>query len=120
MLSIVYKLLLVLTFWNHLRQAIRLTMLLMGVLLYVLPHCLELFTPSDCFFFFYLFRQLAHDEGLIIFLQTSLFLVFPYAVDNCIPLSSRSSLTLSIHLNVREDLEESGIQLSTAYGRFAL
>src|SRR6218665_394476 len=38
-------------------------------------------------------------EGSI-HLQTSLFLVFPYALDNCtcMPLSSKSSLTLSIHL----------------------
>src|SRR6218665_307006 len=37
------------------------------------------------FFFFLLFRQLADDEALIIFIQTSLFLVSPYAVglDNC-------------------------------------
>jgi len=39
------------------------------------------------FFFFLLFHQLAEDEALIIFLQTSLFLVFPYAVDNCLHLS---------------------------------
>jgi len=32
--------------------------------------------------FFLLFRQLADDEALIMLLQTSLFLVFPYAVDN--------------------------------------
>src|SRR6218665_13505 len=38
------------------------------------------------------------DEALIILLQTSLFLVFPYAIDNCMPLSSKSSLKLSIHL----------------------
>src|SRR6218665_2958606 len=44
------------------------------------------------------FHQLANDEALIILLQTSLFLFFPYAVDNCMPLSSKSSLTLSIHL----------------------
>src|SRR6218665_3066783 len=50
------------------------------------------------FFLFLLFHQLADDEALIIFLQTSLFLVFPYAVNNCMPLSSKSSLTLSIHL----------------------
>src|SRR6218665_3215210 len=49
-------------------------------------------------FFFLLFHQLADDEALIIFLQASLFLVFPYSVDNCMPLSSKSSLTLSIHL----------------------
>src|SRR6218665_2747344 len=49
-------------------------------------------------FFFLLFHRLADDKALIIFLQTSLFLVFPYAVDNCMPLSSKSSLTLSIHL----------------------
>src|SRR6218665_1232335 len=51
-------------------------------------------------FFFLLFYQLADDEALIIFLQTSLFLFFPYAVDtcNCMPLSSKFSLTLSIHL----------------------
>src|SRR6218665_2746475 len=49
-------------------------------------------------FLFLLFHQLAEDEALIIFLQTSLFLVFPYVVDNCMPLSSKSSLTLSIHL----------------------
>src|SRR6218665_2237185 len=49
-------------------------------------------------FFFLLFHQLAEDEALIIFLQTSLFLVFPYVVDNCMPLSSKSSLALSIHL----------------------
>ena|SRR6218665_1691938 len=55
---------------------------------------------SGCAFssFFLFFHQLADDEALIIFLQTSLFLVFPYAVDNCMPLSSKSSLTLSIHL----------------------
>src|SRR6218665_2175158 len=45
-----------------------------------------------------LFHHLSDDESLIIFLQTSLFLVFPYAVDNCMPLSSKYSLTLSIHL----------------------
>src|SRR6218665_2082089 len=51
-----------------------------------------------CFFFsFLLFHQLADDEVLIIFLQTSLFLVFSYAVDNCMTLSSKSSLKLSIH-----------------------
>jgi len=50
------------------------------------------------FFFFLLFHQLAEDEALIIFLQTSLFLVFPYTIDNFMPLSSKSSLTLSIHL----------------------
>src|SRR6218665_3553803 len=43
-------------------------------------------------------RQLADDEAFIIFLRTSLFLVSPYAVDNCMCLSSKSSLTLSIHL----------------------
>src|SRR6218665_254792 len=48
--------------------------------------------------FILLFHQPADDEALIIFLQTSLFLVFPYAVDNCMPLSSKSSLTLPIHL----------------------
>src|SRR6218665_426713 len=49
--------------------------------------------------FFLLFHQLADDEALII-LQTFIFLVFPYAVDNCrpTPLSSKSSLTLFIHL----------------------
>src|SRR6218665_4121535 len=31
-------------------------------------------------------------------LQNSLFLVCPYAVDNCTPLSFKSSLTLSIYL----------------------
>src|SRR6218665_3419466 len=46
-------------------------------------------------FFFLLFRQLADDEALIIFLQTSQFLVSPYAVNNCMCLSSKSSLTLS-------------------------
>src|SRR6218665_15670 len=45
-------------------------------------------------FFFLLFLQLADDEALIIFLQTSLFLVSQYALDNCMPLSSKSSLTL--------------------------
>src|SRR6218665_252151 len=49
-------------------------------------------------FFFLLFHQLADDEALIMFLQTSLCLVFPYALDNCMPLSSKSSLALSIHL----------------------
>jgi len=44
------------------------------------------------FFFFLVFHQLADDEAHIIFLQTSLFLVFPYAVDNRMPLSSKSSL----------------------------
>ena len=63
---------------------------------------------SNCFYacishhrfvvFCLLFHQLADDEALIILLQTSLFLIFPYAVDNCMPLSSKSSLTLSIHL----------------------
>ena len=48
--------------------------------------------------FFLLFHQLADDEVLIIFLQTSLFLLFPYAVDCCMPPSSKSSPTLSIHL----------------------
>src|SRR6218665_1340367 len=43
-------------------------------------------------FFFLLFRQLADDEALIIFLQTSLFLVSPYAVDNCMCLSSKSNI----------------------------
>src|SRR6218665_2849373 len=50
------------------------------------------------FFFFLLFHQLADDEALIILLQTSLFLVFHNAVDNGMPISSKSSLTLSIHL----------------------
>src|SRR6218665_2301029 len=49
-------------------------------------------------FFFHLFHQLADDEAIIMFLQTSLFFVFPYVVDNCISFSSKSSLTLSIHL----------------------
>src|SRR6218665_1422451 len=53
--------------------------------------------PLSIFFFFLLFHQFADDEDLIVFLQTSLFLVFPYAVDNCMSLSSKSSLTLSIH-----------------------
>src|SRR6218665_4214661 len=48
--------------------------------------------------YFLLFHQLADDDSLIIILQTSLFLFFPYTVDNCMPLSSKSSLTLSIHL----------------------
>src|SRR6218665_1680221 len=56
---------------------------------------------SSLFFFSLLFRQLADNEALIIFLQTSLFLVSPYAVDNCMCLSSKSSLTLSIHLFLR-------------------
>src|SRR6218665_1161634 len=50
------------------------------------------------FFFLLLFHRLADDEALIILQQTSLFLVLPYAVDNCMPLSSKSFLTLSIHL----------------------
>jgi len=45
-------------------------------------------------------RPLLLLKALIIFLQTSLFLVSPYAVDNCMCLSSKSSLTLSIHLFV--------------------
>ena len=48
--------------------------------------------------FFLLFRQLADDEALIMLLQTSLFLVFPYAADSWESLSSRYSLTSSIHL----------------------
>src|SRR6218665_3945169 len=55
-------------------------------------------TVNNFFFFFLLFHQLADNEALIIFLQKSLFLVFPYAIDNCMSLSSESSLTLSIHL----------------------
>ena len=35
------------------------------------------------FYYFLLFHQLADDEALIMFLQASQFLVFPYAVDNC-------------------------------------
>src|SRR6218665_1667262 len=61
--------------------------------------CLSiLFWLSFFFFVFLLFLQLADDEALIIFLQTSLFLVSPYAVDNCMCPSSKSCLTLSIHL----------------------
>jgi len=41
---------------------------------------------SSSFFFVLLFHQLADDEALIIFLQTSLFLVCPYAADNCMSL----------------------------------
>jgi len=48
-------------------------------------------------FFFLLFHQLADNEALIILLQTSPLLAFPYAIDNCMP--SKTSLTLSlIHL----------------------
>src|SRR6218665_1469350 len=49
-------------------------------------------------YLFLLFRQLADDEALIMFLQTSLFLVSPYAIDKCMCISSKSTLTLSIHL----------------------
>ena len=59
-----------------------------------LSFCLLVF----CVRYFLLFHQLAHDEDLMIFLQTSLFLVCPYAEDNCVPLSPKSSLTLSIIL----------------------
>jgi len=45
------------------------------------------------FSFLFLFHQLAHSEALIMLLQTSLFLVFPYSVDNWMPLSSKSSRT---------------------------
>src|SRR6218665_3963752 len=53
---------------------------------------------SSSFLFFILFHQLAYDAALIIFLQTSPFLVFSYLVDNCTPFSLKASLTLSIHL----------------------
>src|SRR6218665_129102 len=61
-----------------------------------LSFCLLVF----CVRYFLLFHQLAHDGDLMIFLQTSLFLVCPYAEDrpNCVPLSPKSSLTLSIIL----------------------
>jgi len=38
------------------------------------------------------------------FLQTSLFLVFPYAVDNCVPFSSKSSLTLSRNAKIHNSV----------------
>src|SRR6218665_73715 len=70
------------------------------------------------FFFLLLFHRLADDEALIILQQTSLFLVLPYAVDNCMPLSSKSFLTLSIHLFLGLPLLLSPLtcQCSAAFG----
>src|SRR6218665_1365671 len=70
---------------------------------------------QNIFFFFLLFHQLADDEVLIIFLQTSLFLVFPYAVDqgwrtffrsraNILKLENRNILACHAHFLLHSPL----------------
>jgi len=53
-----------------------------SVLHTVYIQCVTMNKKSLFFFFFLLFHRLADDEALIMFLQTSLFLVFPYVIDN--------------------------------------